>query len=190
MLIKLPNGLIDGSDHFTHARIDELRGKQQNYLSNKELVVGNIGHIPKILEDLVLGLETEQGLKWGGDIREGIYKLSSGDLETVLLKIRENTYGPRFYHEAMCSHCGHHHKQLRLNLDELEIKPISMEERMASKTVNLPKSQKKIERNRAEDELTNLIDKLIRIKKKYQKKEKNTKNYADPQTRTKCLFTC
>jgi hypothetical protein len=146
MRIELPNGFIDGLDLFNFCEIDELRGKQQNYLADQKLVVNNIGHVSKILGDVVLSFQTKEGLNWKGDIKnEGIWKLPSSDIDTILIRLRENTYGPRFYHEAMCSHCGHHHKQLRLNLDELEIKPISMEERMASKTVNLPKSQKKIE---------------------------------------------
>lgn len=147
MLIKLPNGLIDGSDHFTHARIDELRGKQQNYLTNKDLVVGNIGHIPRILEDLILSLETEQGLKWGGDIKEAVYKLSSGDLETILIKIRENTYGPRYYHEQECTHCQHVNKDLRIDLDTLELSPLSLTDMMdkSKRTTILPKSKIEVE---------------------------------------------
>ena len=147
MLIDLPNGLIDGSDHFTKARIDELRGKQQNYLSNKELVVGNIGHVPKILEDLVKSLETESGLAWKGDIKEAIYKLPAGDIETILLKIRENTFGVKYYHEAEGPHCQAKNKDLRVDLDKLELKPLSLAEMMDSKkrTTILPKSNLEVE---------------------------------------------
>lgn len=142
MVIKLPNGFIDGGDHFTHARVDELRGKQQNYLSNKELVVGNIGHIPKILEDLVLSLETEQGLKWNGDIKEAIYKLPAGDLETILIKIRQNTYGPKYYHDQECPHCKHINKDLRIDLDKLELKIMPLADILnhSKRTITLPKS--------------------------------------------------
>ena len=52
MLVKLPNGLIDGQDVFNYVEIDEIRGKQQNYLADKDLVVDNIGHVTKLLEDL------------------------------------------------------------------------------------------------------------------------------------------
>lgn len=147
MLIKLPNGLIDGMDHFTHARIDELRGKQQNYLSNKDLVIGNIGHIPKILEDIVLSLETEQGMPWNGNIKEGIYKLSAGDLETILVKIRENTFGPKYYHEQECPHCKHVNKDLRIDLDKLELKTMPLEDMLSKskRTTVLPKSGLEVE---------------------------------------------
>jgi hypothetical protein len=127
MLIQLPNGLLDGSDLFNYVEIDELRGKQQNYLADRELVVGNVGHIPKILTDLTLALQTKEGLKWGGNMEDAIQKLPSGDLETILLKIREKTYGERFYFEAVCPHCEHKNKDLRINLNELELDVMSLE---------------------------------------------------------------
>lgn len=145
MLIQLPNGLIDGTDHFNYAEVDELRGKQQNYLANQELVVGNIGHIPKILEDMVLSLQTKEGLTWKGDISKAIWKLPSGDLETIIIKIRENTYGPKFYHGAVCEHCQHEMKDLLLKLSDLEIDPLPLEDMMTPKTVKLPKSKMEAE---------------------------------------------
>jgi hypothetical protein len=145
MLIQLPNGLLDGVDLFTHCEIDELRGKQQNYLANSQLVINNIGHVPKILGDMVLSFQTKEGLKWMGKIEDGINKIPSGDIETILIKIRENTYGPRFYHEAICAHCGHHHKQLRLDLDQLALDSISVQDMMVPKKVKLPKCGKEVE---------------------------------------------
>lgn len=145
MLVKLPNGLLDGPDHFNVAEVDELSGKQQNYLADKELVIGNIGHIPKILEDMVLSLQTEQGLKWKGKIPEAIWKLPSGDLETILVKIREATYGPRFYHQAQCTHCEHITKNLRLDLDKLEIKYFPLADLAKPKVLTLPKSNLEVE---------------------------------------------
>ena len=145
MRVRLPNGFIDGQDYFKFAQIDELRGKQQNYLANRELVVGNIGHIPKILEDMILSLETEEGLTWKGNISEGIKKLPTGDIETLLVKIRENTYGPRYYHEAKCPHCEKVIKNLRLDLDTLELTEMTIQELLEKKTLTLPKSALEIE---------------------------------------------
>lgn len=147
MFIRLPNGLIDGADHFTHVRIGELLGRQQNYLTNKELVSGNIGHIPRILEDLIKSIETETGLTWQGNIKDAIQKLSAGDLETILLKIRENTYGPKYYHEAICSHCEAKNKDLRVDLDKLELTIMPVSEIMDTKkfTTMLPKTGQEVE---------------------------------------------
>lgn len=147
MRIQLPNGLLDGSDLFNFVVIDELRGKQQNYLADRELVLNNVGHIPKILCDLVLSVETEEGLKWAGNIEEAIYKLPSGDLEMILIKIREKTYGERFYFEAKCPHCETTNKNLRIDLNTLETDVFSIEQ-MLDKTERvfvLPSSQLEVE---------------------------------------------
>jgi hypothetical protein len=145
MLITLPHGLIDGPDLFDIVDIDELRGKQQNYLADKELVVNNIGHIPKILGDMILSFQTKEGLVWKGKISDAIWKITSSDIETILIKIRENTYGSKFYHEADCSHCNNHIKNLRLDLDKLEIKKLSNEQITSSKILKLPKSGIEVE---------------------------------------------
>lgn len=144
-LIELPNGLLDGQDLFDFAEIDELRGKQQNYLADKNLVIGNIGHVPKILADMILSLQTKEGMRWKGDIHEAVEKLSAGDLQTILIKIREHTYGPRFYHSAKCPHCEHEMKNLRLDLDALEVDKYSIEARIEPKIVTLPKSEQEVE---------------------------------------------
>lgn len=144
MLIQLPNGLVDGADLFNYCEIDELRGKQQNYLANKELVVGNIGHVPKLLEDLVKSFQTKEGLKWQGNIKEAVWKIPVGDIQTILIKIRENTFGPEFYHELTCTHCQAKQHNLRLDLDKLELKPLTVEQLLdtARLTLTLPKSGK------------------------------------------------
>lgn len=147
MIIQLPNGLLDGVDLFNYADVDELRGKQQNYLADRELVVANIGHIPKILEDCVLSLQTKEGLTWKGQMKDAIEKLSIGDIETLLIKVRENTYGERFYFEASCPHCEHVNKNLRLDLDKLELDIMPVEEMVKAGrlTFKLPKSGKEVE---------------------------------------------
>jgi hypothetical protein len=145
MLIQLPNGLLDGVDLFNYCEIDELRGRQQNYLANSQLVINNIGHVPKILGDMVLSFQTKEGLTWKGKIADGVNKIPSGDIEAILIKVRENTYGPKFFHEAICSHCGHHHKDLKLDLSTLTIDSMSVEEMMKPKKLVLPKSQLEIE---------------------------------------------
>ena len=145
MLVKLPNGLVESGEHFSVVEIGELTGKEQNYLADKELIVGNIGHIPKILSNLVYNLQTAQGMKYKDKSEDFIWKLPNGDLETILIKIRENTYGPRFYHQGECTHCGHMNKNLRLDLDTLEIKYLTKEELETSKVLTLPKSQIEVE---------------------------------------------
>ena len=145
MLIELPNGILEGADHFNYVELDELRGKQQNYLIDRELVEGNIGHIPKILQDMVKSIETKEGLKYKGNMSDVIDKLPSGDLETILIKLRENTYGPEFFHGAKCEHCEHEIKNLKLLLSDLKTKKISIEELSKKRLFKLNKSQSEIE---------------------------------------------
>lgn len=147
MKIQLPNGLLDGTDLFNFVTIDEIRGKQQNYLADRDLIIGNIGHIPKILEDLVKSFETVNGLTWGGQIKDAVKRIPTGDIEAILVKIRENTYGPRFYHEAECPHCGELNKDLRIDLDGLQMKVMPLADMMDSskRIVQLPKSKIEVE---------------------------------------------
>lgn len=137
MLVKLPNGLLDGPDLFNVVEIDELRGKQQNYLVDRELVFGNIGHIPKILEDMILSLQTKEGREWKGKVSDAIWKLPSGDLSTILIKIRENTYGPKLYMEAQCSHCEELNKNIRLDLDKLKLDALTAKDRTKKPVLNI-----------------------------------------------------
>jgi len=145
MLIKLPNGLIDGLDHFNYCEIDELRGKHQNYLANRQLVEGNIGHLPLLLKDLIVSLQTKEGIQYKGKIEEVVYKLPSGDLETILIKVREKSFGPRYYFEADCPHCGANNKNLRVDLSSLELKEQPIEEILKPKTITLSKLQQEVE---------------------------------------------
>jgi len=146
MQFKLPNGLVDGVDHFNLITITELTGKQQDYLVDRKLIINNIGHIEKILEDMIVSLENEQGVKWQGSNKDLIWKLPASDLVTILVKIRENTFGPRYYFNAKCEHCGHEHKNLRLDLDTLEVTPLDVKlmQQLERRTLVLPKSGKTV----------------------------------------------
>lgn len=144
MLIELPNGFVEGQDWFNYAEIEELKGKQQNYLANRELVVGNLGHISKILEDLVVCFQTKEGVTWKGKISDAISRIPIGDIDTLLVKIREKTFGSRYYYEAECTNCSHLNKNLRIDLDKLEIKKLDIKDLIEEKSITLPKSGSKI----------------------------------------------
>lgn len=142
MLVKLPNGLIDGADHFDYVEIGELLGKHQNYLADKELVVGNIGHVDKLVKELVLSLQTKEGLKWQGDKTKIPFILTASDIEMILIKIRENTYGPEFYFNAKCDHCEHINKDIKIKLSKLDVVKMTTKQLMdvKSRIIKLPKS--------------------------------------------------
>lgn len=146
MLVKLPNGIIDGADYFNTVEIGELLGKHQNYLVDKQLVEGNIGHVEKLLSELILSLQTEQGNKWQGELSKLLWMLPASDLETILIKIRENTFGPEFFFESTCDHCGAKQPEQKLMLDGLEIEHLDSTklQEIKQKEIILPKSGKKI----------------------------------------------
>lgn len=146
MKVTLPNGLLDGQDHFNIVVIDELRGKQQNYLADRTLIQDNIGHVPKILEDLVLSIETKEGIAWQGNKKDAIWKLPASDIETLLIKLRENTFGNRYYFDAVCTHCGHINKNRKIDLSTLKISKFPTKSRLdvSKRTLTLPKSKKVI----------------------------------------------
>ena len=147
MRFQLPNGMLDGSDHFNFVVVDELTGEQQDYLADKDLVIGNIGHIPKIITDLVKSIETKEGLQWKGDRTQLCYLLTATDLESILIKIREETFGPEFFHIAVCEKCQHEHKNLKLDLSKLKIEHISIKDLLDpnKRTIKLPKSEQEAE---------------------------------------------
>lgn len=146
MLVVLPNGLVEsnGTELFDHIKIDELRGKQQNYLVDKKLVEGNIGHIPKILEDMILSIQDKEGREWKGNIKDAINKLCIEDLEYILIKIRENTYGPKYYFSSNCPKCGNLIKNLKLELDKLDVVKMSLDDLNKELSFKLPKSEQEI----------------------------------------------
>lgn len=147
MLITLPNGLVesDGHELFNIVKIDELRGKQQNYLADEELILNNLGHIPKIIEDMVLELRNEQGRTWNGKKKDLVWKLSIADIETILIKVRENTFGSKYLFKTECTYCQKETKELKIELDKLEIERLELKDLINPKIVKLPKSAKEVE---------------------------------------------
>lgn len=138
MIIELPCGLIKDGVVYDHVKISEIRGKQQNYLVDTELVTENFGHVPKLLSELVSDFQTKQGLPAGVPASEALWKLPTEDIEVILIKIREATYGPNFAVPTLCLHCGK--EQLKkLDLRELAIRALP-DKMTRTKVIQLPKS--------------------------------------------------
>jgi hypothetical protein len=138
MIIELPCGLLKDGVVYDHVKISEIRGKQQNYLVDTELVTDNFGHVPKLLSELVSDFQTKQGMPANVPASEAIWKLPTEDIEVILIRIREATYGPNFAVPTICIHCGK--EQLKkLDLRELGIKCLP-DKAIRSKVIKLPKS--------------------------------------------------
>jgi len=143
MIIELPCGIIHDDKIYDRVRIKELTGRQQNYLVDMELVADSLGHVPKLLEDLTADYQTAEGLPLDMPVKEAIWRLSSEDVEFILLKIREATYGPVMALPVACPHCGLQQTN-RIDLDKLEVVQLS-DKTVRTKKVELPKSEQTAE---------------------------------------------
>jgi hypothetical protein len=139
----LPDGFIsDLGIIFDRVRLGELTGKQQNYLMDVDTLKSGITHIDKLLEDLVLEISSEDGTKYMGSKKDAINRLSTYDLEAILVKIREKTFGPVYLFKANCDNCGAEN-DIKVDLSTLEIKRSPKEEKGKGLDIILPKSQVK-----------------------------------------------
>jgi len=143
MIVELPCGILKDGKVYDWVNIDEIRGKQQNYLSNMDLIVDNFGHIPKLIADLATDYQTKEGLPAGVKPEEALWTLPTEDIEVILIKIREFTFGSTFAMPTACYHCGK--QQLKkVELASLEIKGIA-DKKVRTKVVTLPKSNTEVE---------------------------------------------
>lgn len=134
----LPNGVKYEEKLYDIAYLEEMCGKQQNYLINTKYK-SPLDHIPPLMGDLLVRLETEEGeeLKMSS---EEILKshLQVEDLQFLLVKLREITFDEQYIIEGKeCPHCQKK-QDLVVNLAELEIIQPSQEK--ISMTVELPKA--------------------------------------------------
>ena len=143
MLIELPCGLLLDGEVYDWVNVNELRGKQQNYLIDMDLVVESMGHVPKLIEDLATNYQTKAGKPANISSKDAVWKLSSADVEYILLKIREATYGPVFGMPVTCPACGKNQLK-RVDLDKLEVKQLA-DKNIRTLGVDLPKSKIKAE---------------------------------------------
>lgn len=143
MIIELPCGILHDGKVYDRVRVKELTGRQQNYLVDMELVSDNLGHVPKLLQDLTDDYTTAEGLPLDMPVKEAIWQLSSEDVEFILLKIRESTYGPVMALPVACPHCGKQQTN-RIDLDKLEVVHLK-DKTVRTKKVELPKTKQTAE---------------------------------------------
>lgn len=136
---KSESGLI-----YDHAEVGEITGRQQNYLMDIKGLQSGLGHVTKMLEDLVIGFYTADGNQFHGSIKSALSRISVADVETLLIKIRENTFGPIYFIKNNCTHCNHLN-EMKLTLSALEITSTPASEKEVTPSLTLPKSGKTAE---------------------------------------------
>jgi hypothetical protein len=143
MDVILPDGFIsDLGMVFDHVKIGELTGKQQNYLTDIDNLQSGLSHIDKLLKDLVLEFWSDDGSKFMGSKDDALKRISTNDIETILIKIREATFGPTYLFKAICPHCEAEN-DLKLDLSKLEITQSPKDQKGKALDIILPKSQQK-----------------------------------------------
>ena len=143
MLIELPCGIFKDGEIYDRCIVKELTGRQQNYLIDMELVSDSLGHIPKLLTDLTCEYQTQSGKPLGIPVSEAIYFLPTEDIECILIKLREATYGPALALPVVCPHCAKNQLK-KVDLDKIKITTLA-DKKVRTKEIDLPKSQIKAE---------------------------------------------
>lgn len=121
MKFTLPNGLTGSGILFNQVYLEELTGKQQNYLINTKYK-SPIDHIEPLLIDLVKRVESEDGQELDVPTKDLINKhLSIEDTSFILAKLREISFGETYILEKQeCPHCQKT-QDLSIDLSSLEI---------------------------------------------------------------------
>lgn len=119
----LPNGILFDGILYNKAHLEELTGKQQNYLINTKYK-SPVDHIERLLGDLLIDLrdESNQSIKNKAAMDHVVKNLMQvEDIQFLLVKLREISYGPRYFFDKLeCSHCkARNHAEIAL--ESLEV---------------------------------------------------------------------
>lgn len=105
---KLPNGVRIGDTLYNVAHLDEITGKQQNYLVNTKYK-SPVDHIEKLLGDLLTDLRDENNKSITNVANKQsviTHLMQIEDIQFLLVKLREISFGDRFFFEKIeCTHC-------------------------------------------------------------------------------------
>lgn len=103
----LPNGVNLGGKLYNIIELDEIRGKHQNMLVNPNPKTP-IDFIEPILSDLILDLHNVDSESIFPSVTKKdlvLHKLPIQDIQFILVKIRESSYGKDYHMVLNCTHC-------------------------------------------------------------------------------------
>lgn len=138
---KLPNGFHYDDKFYDVVFLNEVTGKQQNYLSNTKYK-SQLDHILPVMADLIDSIKTEDGFDCPADSKVLIGEyLSVEDIQYLFVKLREVSFDEIMILEKQeCPHCATK-QDVKIDLDKLEV--IKPESSRPNET-ELPKSKKQI----------------------------------------------
>lgn len=123
--LLLPNGIQHEGKLYNKLQLNELTGKQQNYLVNTKYK-SQIDHIERILVDLIVDIRNadEESLFKVIPKSEAILNhIHIEDIQFILVKLREISFGDKyFFEDVKCTHCQAKQKgDVVIDLGKLEI---------------------------------------------------------------------
>lgn len=138
---ELPNGIKHEDKLYNVVYLEEMTGKQQDYLVNTKYKSA-IEHIEKVLVDLIEKVESTEGDKLTVS-KHIIVKdlLNVDDIQFLLIKLREITFDETYIMSEECPHCKTKN-DMKLDLSALEVLEGKQE---PEKALVLPKSGEEIE---------------------------------------------
>lgn len=121
---KLPNGVECEGKLYNIIQLEEICGKQQNYLINPSPRTA-VDHIEPLLKDLLVDIRTEnsESIKDHFSMEKVIsHQLPIQDIQFIMVKLREITYDSTYLMTLQCPHCNHINNT-KIDLSTLEIIP-------------------------------------------------------------------
>ena len=119
----LPNGVTIDGVLYNKAYLEELTGKQQNYLANTKYK-SPVDHIERLLMDLLIDVRdaSNKSITNTMDKQHLILNvLPLQDLQFLMIKLREISFGERYFFDKMeCTHCRAKNSA-EIKLDSLQI---------------------------------------------------------------------
>lgn len=119
----LPNGVLIDGVLYNKAHLEELTGKQQNYLVNTKYK-SPVDHVERLLIDLLIDLRDESNTSILNHVTKQhlvTHTMQIEDIQFLLIKLREISFGERYFFDRLqCSHCGAKNSA-ELNLAKLEV---------------------------------------------------------------------
>lgn len=118
----LPNGVIHDGKLFNIIELDEIRGKHQNMLVNPNPKTP-IDFIEPILTDLILDLSNSDSESIFPQVTKKhltLHLLPIQDIQYILVKVREISYGKDYLMNLNCTHCDEKNNA-KLDLSTLSV---------------------------------------------------------------------
>ena len=136
----LPNGVQLGGKLYNLIELDEIRGKHQNMLVNPSPKTP-IDFIEPILSDLILDLTNSDSESIFPQVTKKhliLHSLPIQDIQFILIKVRETSYGKDYLMHLNCTHCE---AKNNAKLDLATLTVSARQDKIAEADMVLPKEQ-------------------------------------------------